>query len=190
MNIERKCSFKGGRLLPKKLDVSKDKILDITDSILQNDGYRAVSVRRVAELCGMATGTLYLYFDSKDTLIARTVVRKWKAALDKMTEVIASTPDFCEGIVSFYLIADDFLNTYRSVFNEFSRSVGSHDALTSKHILLREQLSERISALAEKTGQTRLLPHSDMLTECLLAALNQKDMDENTLKAFVSIIVN
>lgn len=176
--------------MPKKIDVSVEKILDITDSILLTDGYRAVSVRRVAELCGMATGTLYLYFDSKDTLIAKTVVRTWKTTLDAMTGVSASAPGFCEGMVSFYLLADAFLNIYRSVFDEFARSVGSYDALSSKHILLREQLSERITALAEKTGQTRLLPHVDMLTECLLAALNQKDIDENTLKSFLSLIVN
>ena len=32
--------------MPKKIDVSKDKILDIADRILQKDGYKALSVRK------------------------------------------------------------------------------------------------------------------------------------------------
>lgn len=176
--------------MPKIIDVSKEKILDVTDGILRSDGYKAVSIRKIAGLCKMATGTLYRYFESKDVLIASTVARTWRSTLDEMTLTAATAADFCDGMASFYIKVDAFLKIYGSVFSEYSKSVGSHDALASKHILLREQLSERVYALAEKTGQTQLLPHSDMLTECLLATLNQKDMNENTLTEFVRLIVN
>lgn len=174
--------------MPKRIDVSGDKILDITDYILQNDGYKALSVRKIAQMSGMATGTFYLYFPSKEVLVATTIARTWEHTTAKMKAVSSSCSDFTGGIRELYLLMSAFLKKYAATFAEYSSTVGSHDTLTSRHVMLRGQLAERISELADSSAKPTLGQHSDIIAECLLAVLNQKDMDENTLCSFVSLL--
>lgn len=174
--------------MPKKINVSKDKILDITDRILQDDGYRALSVRKIAHMSGMATGTFYLYFPSKDVLVAMTLARTWERTTADMKLVSSTCTDFAEGVKKLYGLMCGFLQKYRATFAEYSRSVGSHETLASRHIMLRSQIAERMRELADLSGRQFLGPHADILAECLLAVLNQNDMDESTLCSFVALI--
>ena len=67
--------------MPKILGISENKILDVADKILREEGYKELSVRKVANLCGIAVGTFYLYFPSKDDLVANAILRSWKKVL-------------------------------------------------------------------------------------------------------------
>lgn len=174
--------------MPKRIDVSKDKILDITDRILQSGGYRALSVRKIAQMSGMATGTFYLYFPSKEVLVAVTIARTWERATAEMKLVSSSCTDFTEGVKKLYTSLSGFLQKYAATFAEYSRAVGSHDTLASRHVMLRSQIAERLCELADVSGRQFLKPHADILAECMLAVLNQNDMDESTLSSFVSLI--
>lgn len=181
--------IKGERTLPKILDVSKDKILEIADSILKTDGYKALSVRKLADMCGIATGTFYLYFPSKEDLVAQAIVKTWTITLADMKKACSEAVDFAEGIVFLYSTVCSFSQKYRLAFKEYSKHVGSLDALHTRHIMLREQLSDCISVLARATGQHHLLTNTDMIAECVLAVTTQRDMDENTLREFIKLIV-
>ena len=158
--------------------------------MLLSEGYKALSVRKIASLCNMATGTFYLYFASKDMLVATVVARTWATTLKEMSEKALDAGNFKKGMAEIYLSVRAFSDRYRRVFSEYSGSVGSHDTLLSRHAMLRRQISEIISDLADVTGQQRLAGHSDVLAECLLAVLNQPDMDEYTLTSFMELIVN
>ena len=174
--------------MPKKIDVSKDKLLDIADRILQKDGYKALSVRKVAQMCGMATGTFYLYFPSKETLVATTLARTWERTSAEMKLLSSTCTDFTEGVKKMYRLMCGFMQKYYRTFAEYSKVVGSHDTLASRHIMLRSQIAERLEELADLSGKQFLKPHADILAECILAVLNQKDMDESTLSSFISLV--
>jgi TetR/AcrR family transcriptional repressor of multidrug resistance operon len=47
----------------------RNRILRSTESILAADGFTRLSMKQVADRCGLATGTLYLYFKSKNDLV-------------------------------------------------------------------------------------------------------------------------
>ena len=52
---------------------SKEEILYVCLSIIQNDGLEAVNIRNVAKKCNISVGTVYNYFDSKYNLLAAAV---------------------------------------------------------------------------------------------------------------------
>lgn len=58
----------------------RDAILDAALELFQTNGYEATPVPLVAERAGVATGTIYLYFRSKEELV-NAVWRKWKLRL-------------------------------------------------------------------------------------------------------------
>ena len=56
---------------------SREKILQTSRELIQQQGWSAVSIRSVATACGVSVGSIYNYFDSKTELIAATVESVW-----------------------------------------------------------------------------------------------------------------
>ncbi|MGX7073426.1 TetR/AcrR family transcriptional regulator [Falseniella ignava] len=56
---------------------SREKILQTSRELIQQQGWSAVSIRSVATACGVSVGSIYNYFDSKVELIAATVESVW-----------------------------------------------------------------------------------------------------------------
>jgi AcrR family transcriptional regulator len=51
-------------------DVRREQLLDAAEQLLLEQGLRTTTVADVAEAAGVAKGTMYLYFTSKDELLA------------------------------------------------------------------------------------------------------------------------
>ena len=58
--------------MPKQF-IEKEAIVKRAYALAQADGLRAVNVRAVADACGVAVGSIYNYFPSKDDLVAAVV---------------------------------------------------------------------------------------------------------------------
>lgn len=175
--------------MPKIIDISKEKILNITNNILKSQGYKKLSVRKVAAESGIAVGTLYLYFSSKDDLVAQAIIVDWLDILAKMNQIARQESGFVTGVECFYQLVCDFMSSYKLAFDEYSKTVGSHNVLVSRHAMLREQISKHIQTLAINTDQNHLTGNTDMIAECILAVANQSDMDKNTLSDFIKLII-
>ena len=66
-------------------DVRRDQLLDAAEAVLLEQGLRATTVAEVAQAAGVAKGTMYLYYPSKDALLAALRARylaRYTAALD------------------------------------------------------------------------------------------------------------
>lgn len=56
---------------------SKDAILQTSRQLMQQEGWSAIHIRKVAQACGVSVGTIYNYFDNKSELLAATVESIW-----------------------------------------------------------------------------------------------------------------
>ena len=68
-----------------KLDVS-EQIFDATDRLMAKEGLHHLSMHKLAKEAGIAAGTIYLYFKSKDELLAqfaRRVFNKFVTAIEE-----------------------------------------------------------------------------------------------------------
>lgn len=57
---------------------TKEEILRTSRAIVAENGISGLNMRKVAEACGVALGSLYNYFSSKDELMTATVESVWK----------------------------------------------------------------------------------------------------------------
>ena len=57
---------------------SREAILQACRRIVAEEGVQALSMRRVAEACGIALGTLYNYYADKNALVLATVESIWR----------------------------------------------------------------------------------------------------------------
>lgn len=98
---------------------TKQKLLDTASELFANNDFDAVSVDRIVEAAGIAKGTFYIYFDTKDALIAtliseyvNNVDADYKAHLDslpfetsasdKLLSLVAKIADVLEGTIGYH----------------------------------------------------------------------------------------
>lgn len=60
--------------MPKQV-IDKDKLVDQAYSIAAREGISALSVRKLAAACGIAVGSVYMYFPTKADLTAAVFTR-------------------------------------------------------------------------------------------------------------------
>jgi AcrR family transcriptional regulator len=70
-------------------DVRREQLLDAAEQVLVQRGLRATTVADVAEAAGVAKGTMYLYYESKDDLLAGLRSRY----LEQYAEALRPSPD-------------------------------------------------------------------------------------------------
>ncbi len=64
--------------MPKAIDDLYNTILRESRPILLSHGYEQLTIRYVARICGVAVGTVYRYFDSKDALVSEILRNDWE----------------------------------------------------------------------------------------------------------------
>jgi AcrR family transcriptional regulator len=113
------------------------EVLDAARRIFSRLGYAAASVEEIAKEAGMAKGTIYLHFKSKEEVFATVVVGDLEYLTNQMIEGMSAARTFEERLTVFLNQRlphpqrnKDFL---RICFAEFE-SRASHSALTSQGI--------------------------------------------------------
>jgi AcrR family transcriptional regulator len=74
----------------KSVRVGKEKIMDTAEMLFTERGYKAVSIRDIADACQVTNAALYYHFDSKEMLFeqvletyTRKLAERMQAAADK-----------------------------------------------------------------------------------------------------------
>ena len=65
--------------MPKNLENIKEEIIQATREMILEKGYERLNIRDIAKKCGIATGTFYNYFRSKQAIISALLDEDWRA---------------------------------------------------------------------------------------------------------------
>lgn len=104
-----------GRPLTKRGEATRRRILEAAEQVFAEHGYHEASIVKVTEQAGVALGTFYLYFDSKQAVFEALVI-------DLNTRVRQSMTEAMEGAV-------DRVDAERRGFEGFFRFTAQHPAL-------------------------------------------------------------
>lgn len=104
-----------GRPLTKRGEATRRRLLEAAEAVFADLGYHEASIVKVTERAGVALGTFYLYFDSKQSIFEALVV-------DLNSRVRRSMSDAMAG-------AQNRLDAERRGFEGFFRFTAEHPAL-------------------------------------------------------------
>ena len=93
---------------------SRTEILDAGERVFGEDGVKDGSLRRIAELSGYSVGAMYLFFDNKADLLAKTLARRgdeWGSAVLAISKSDASPLEKLHHVVGF---ASDYFSAHPS----------------------------------------------------------------------------
>jgi len=157
-----------------QLELSKrEKILDAAVAVFSDRGYRATLVDEIAQEAGVAKGTIYLYFKSKEEMYLeafRANVEKLREQTVQRMEEARSTWDKIKAFVSvpaeFGETNKNFLRIYLTEFTGVG-SIGERApwAEELKGILRRDSdLLREVFRKAIETGEVREVPVEQLVT--------------------------
>ena len=128
--------------MPKIIENLRDGLLVEAKQQIIERGYKNTTVRSVANACGVAVGTVYNYFKSKDMLIASFILDDWLECVGE----IASYPkdDRCALLSFIHHSLRRFAEKHSSLFADKDAARVFNTAFSERHKQLRAQLSELI----------------------------------------------
>ena len=64
--------------------ITKEEILSCTIAFVKKEGLNQLSIRNIADTCGVAPSTIYLYFENKMDLICSITGIYWEDCFNKL----------------------------------------------------------------------------------------------------------
>ena len=126
-------------------------ILDSANSHLCDVGYEAFSMSKLGNLAGVAKGTLYLYFETREDVMLALCCEKMVVWGKEMSEIVISesTDEQFAHCFNDSLAADGILPLLSRLDNVIEQNVSMENLIKAKRIMLRI-VSELAEALAPK----------------------------------------
>lgn len=131
--------------MPKIIENVRELLLTVAQKQINERGYANTTIRSVAGECGLAVGTVYNYFKSKDMLIASFVVEDWNGHLSDLRA--SDLSDARTTLRTIYDTLISFSDRHSSLFSDPDAAKVFSAVFTERHKTLRSQISELILPL-------------------------------------------
>ena len=110
----------------------RSRIVEVATALFSERGYAATRMQDIADGLGMKAGSLYYYFDSKESLLAAIVGERVGLAVSMLQQIVASAP---------------------GPLDEIRAAIRGHLDVFDRHAdLYRIFQSERLEAISEELG--------------------------------------
>lgn len=152
--------------MPKIIENVKQMLLDEARKQIDEKGYSGLTMRSVASACGLAVGTAYNYFESKDMLVATFMVSDWMVCAEKMKAGEMSPAERLEHI---YICLLEFGKEHEKLFSDKGAEKSFSSAFFGRHALLRSQLAEIIAPICPQKNGEKDMFLAEFIAEALLS---------------------
>ena len=137
-----------GRPLSRKGLDTRRRLLDAAEAVFGELGFPEASVVKVAEAAGVATGTFYLYFDSKDDVVLAVAERFGDHMLEGIEQAVAASHD---SAVAKLLTLRDVLGDAAALESATELVDTLHDPKNAAiHDRFAERLTPRLVTVVER----------------------------------------
>ena len=135
-------------------------ILDTTRHLLVTDGYKRLSMRKIARAIGYSATSIYLHFESKDALVHTLIDERMARMYEAFQVVVAAHPDdpvarlaaVCRSYIDFGLTNPEY---YEIMYLLHPEDMARFPV--EKYRKARRNLEVIVATLAEGARQNRLV---------------------------------
>ena len=153
------------------------EILAAARSLLEQRGPEAMTMEEIAAAAGVAKGTLYLYFQSKDDLILALITRAGENIIRDVEASLKAPGTPPERLIRMVTVLFEYLNRERLLFPMYARELsrgdeGSREGFRRSYLDLEEQFVTLVTRLfAEGIAAGHFIPANPRLLTFLIRGL-------------------
>ena len=140
--------------MPKIIPNLSENILKESRKILLDPEQQELAIRDVAKACGVAVGTVYNYYPSKEYLVAAVLLEDWNNSVEKAKELCAEADDVMSGLEGVYGVLCDYVRLYAPVWEKNIVSPVAGGFYSGKHRTLVHTVTELIRGLRNAPEDT------------------------------------
>ena len=128
--------------MPKIIKNLESKLIAEAQKQILAQGYGAVTIRSVANACGVGVGTVYNYFSSKEELIAIHLLEDWKLCIAAIGAVSTYSDSLRPVLLCMYDQLISFSHRHRAIFRDEAAAASFSGSFGRYHGMLRSQLAQ------------------------------------------------
>ena len=132
--------------MPKIIENLREKLVAEARRQVEACGYSALTIRSVANACGVGVGTVYNYFSSKDALVAAFMLEDWQQCMDAVTQTGQQTQQPRPVLECMYTQLRRFALRHQSIFADEAAVANFSGSPSPYHSLLRSQMAQPLRA--------------------------------------------
>ena len=127
--------------MPKIIENLETRLMAEARQQIERSGYAAMTIRSVAQACGVGVGTVYNYFPSKDALLAAYLLSDWKECITAITQTgeLSDTPAPVVRCIYEQLLR--YARRHQAIFRDEAAAANFAGSFSRYHGLLRSQLA-------------------------------------------------
>ena len=129
--------------MPKIIENVREKLIEEARRQVAEQGYAKTTIRSIAGACGLASGTVYNYFPSKDVLFAAFMLADWEKCLNAMKTCATGDVRAFLGHVCGCL--REYIDSHSGLLFDKDASAPFAAAFPKMHTLLRSQIADVIT---------------------------------------------
>ncbi len=153
--------------MPKILEKVREQLLAEAERQIAERGYARTTIRSVAGACGIAVGTVYNYFPSKDVLVASFMAQDWQRCAAAAAGGDAS--DAHAYLSRIYDALRAYSERHRALFSDPDAARVFTTVFPARHRQLREQIAAWMLPLCPDGGEEERAFLAAFLAESLLS---------------------
>jgi len=146
--------------------VRKNRIMEEAKKLFAEKGYHPVTMEEISEACGVAKGTVYLYFDSKADLFVEIFVAAHRDIIEQVRKIINSGKGFEEAISGVFDYFERFMrgDGFFMRFGKFQKRMEGSNIPFECFQKINELVIEMIESFEEEAVGVlkRYLPDSSL----------------------------
>jgi len=130
--------------MPKILDDPRGAILKAVRDHVVSEGWSALNIRAIARRAGIAQGTVYNYFDSREHIAYELIGADWRA-LGEIKRSFSDEPGQAEANLAILFDSlRSFMDTYRKLWSDATSARGRSPGGENVHIRFRESVCDLV----------------------------------------------
>lgn len=166
--------------MPKIIENIRESLVENAEKVLLEEGISAVTVRRISAESGIASGTVYHYFSSKEDILAAVFLKRWIEKKEKICKKVEKAKDFQQAMKLIHEGLMEFASENRPYWQgKDMNPVAAH------HAALANEIAGMVERFSKELGDERMASYARLIAENILLSLH---VDENLFDQFMELL--
>lgn len=102
--------------MSQTIDNPQKIILNNAKKILYEEGYKKLSIRRIAKLSNIATGTIYNYYSNKKDIVMEMMMDYWEDFFKVINDIDKMDENFYSKLFRIFKELSKFIKTFKEIW--------------------------------------------------------------------------